>query len=154
MENTMKMATAVIAIALCMSSLLSLTYAGANINGYVTGKVVCNPCSKKGKGGAPIKSAQMMIICFDKKTNAGTYARKGITNDVGVYKIAMKPGIEKDDCEVRLHKNSPLPDCREIVPGKNVTKVDFSTPVGTSNNKPLYSAAKVIGYKTKGSRCH
>ncbi|KAL5736542.1 hypothetical protein ACOSP7_031004 [Xanthoceras sorbifolium] len=152
MANTMKMATLIATAALCMSSLLSLVYAGANINGYITGKVVCDPCIN---GGKPIKSAQMMVICFDKKTNDGTYARKGITNDVGVYKIAMKPGIEADYCEIRLHKNSPWKACKGIIPGKNVTTVNFNNkPVGLSNNKPVYAAADVIGYKKRRSLCN
>ncbi|KAL5736539.1 hypothetical protein ACOSQ2_031327 [Xanthoceras sorbifolium] len=134
-----------------MSSLLSLVDASANINCYISGKVVCDPCVNEGE---PIKSAQMMVICFDKKTNAGTYARKGITNEVRVCKIAMKPGIEADYCEVRLHKNNPQKAYKCIIPGMNVTTVNCNDkPVGLSNSKPLYAAVGVIGYKKKHSLC-
>lgn len=143
------MASKLIAIALCISSLISLSNAGSNINGYITGKVTCDPCVN---GGTPIKYAQIMVICFD-KSNAGTYARKAITNPQGVYNVAMKPGIEKERCDIRLHKNSPLKTCSVFMPGKNVTTVNFSKTVGQWNGKPLYSAVGVVSYKKPGSKC-
>lgn len=103
-------------------------------------------------GGTPVKDAQILVICFD-KSNVGTYARKGLTNPQGVYNVAMKPGIEQNRCEIRLKSISPTVTCKETMPGKSVTTVDFSKPTGTWNGKPQYSAFAAVSYKKTGSKC-
>ncbi|EEF38957.1 Anther-specific protein LAT52 precursor, putative [Ricinus communis] len=120
---------ALIASALCFSSLLSSALATAGL--YVEGKVYCDTCRVEfeTKLSEVIPGTRVKLECKNRENNTLTYAVEGVTDASGIYRLPVEGEHEEDLCEVKLIK-SGKPDCAEAFKSVDHARVLLTHNVG------------------------
>ncbi|GAV91921.1 14-3-3 domain-containing protein/Pollen_Ole_e_I domain-containing protein [Cephalotus follicularis] len=123
-------ATALVAIVLCFSSLLSFSYGSASDYLFAQGRVYCDTCRVKfeTKLSENIKGAIVQLVCNKRETGELTYTINGVTDEQGKYSLPVTGDHEEEICEVHII-NSPRQDCSELMKGRDRARV-----VLTKNN--------------------
>ncbi|KAH9778946.1 F28N24.16 protein [Citrus sinensis] len=140
---------AVVATALCFTSLLSFALAAKDPK-TVEGLVYCDSCRVKYKTELSdyIAGATVALECKESEGGEVVYSREVVSDQSGTYKIPIE-GCHAKLCQVRLVK-SPKPECSEIVAdGLSSARIDLTPSVGS--DPELIRYANDLGFMKKES---
>ncbi|KAF8025890.1 hypothetical protein BT93_F2650 [Corymbia citriodora subsp. variegata] len=155
MARTFK-AAALVAAALCLSSLLGFAYGDEQL--AVVGKVYCDTCrvdfETKASYGLP--DSKVRLECHNRTTGALTLKADTVTDKSGGYKLTVEGDHEEELCELSLVESSE-PECSSLLEGavhnarvaltnKNGVSqpVRFANPLAFAKVKPLAHCGQVL----------
>ncbi|KAJ4821903.1 hypothetical protein Tsubulata_032191 [Turnera subulata] len=137
---------ALIAVALCISSLLISAQAGHDFL-FVEGRVYCDPCRVEFHTplSEPLQGVNVRLDCRSRENGTLTYTEDGVTDPSGLYVLPVEGDHEEDICEIKL-LSSPRADCNEQFSSTDMARILITKNVGVAENTRY---ANAIGFKSK-----
>ncbi|KAL3736125.1 hypothetical protein ACJRO7_025126 [Eucalyptus globulus] len=109
-------AAALVATALCLSSLLGFAYGHEKLD--VVGKVFCDTCRVdfETKVSYGLADSKVRLECHNRTSGALTLSAEAVTDKTGEYRLEVEGDHEEEICEVQLIESSE-PECSSLLEG-------------------------------------
>ncbi|XP_030525429.1 olee1-like protein [Rhodamnia argentea] len=109
-------AAALVATALCLSSLLGFAYGQEQFS--VIGKVYCDTCRVdfETKASYGLADSKVRLECHNRTSGVLTLSAEAVTDKSGEYKLVIDGDHEEEICELQLVESSD-PECSSLLEG-------------------------------------
>ncbi|KAJ4821902.1 hypothetical protein Tsubulata_032190 [Turnera subulata] len=138
---------ALVATALCFSSLLISANAKKSDTLFVEGRVYCDTCRVEfqTKLSEPLGGVKVRLECNSRENGTLTFSEEGVTDKGGSYTLSVRGDHEEDICQIKL-LSSPRADCNEQFQSTDMARILITRNVGVAEPKRY---ANALGFKIK-----